>query len=747
MSELFKILPRRMPQASLPTYATNGELIITTDTNLIYVGKGPSTPIQQVGGGSSTTLPTGSGNKIVATPADGSSAASALRSLVAADIPALPYDASGLAASALSTAQSFATSAVAAETSRAETAEGLLAPKASPTFTGTVSGITAAMVGADASGAAAAAVATEVTNRNTAIAVETSRAETAEGLLALKTTTVNGHALSANVIVSASDITTGTLPHAQLPTLLSGDIPNNAANTSGSSASCTGNAATATNLAAAVALPAGTTATTQAALDNSLKLATTAYADAAVGVEKARALAAETLLAPIASPTFTGTVGGITYAMLSGSPAWNVEGNATGNMAISNAAFTTTFNQTAAVAWLWANTTAATGSTINASPLLELAAQYYTGSASATDTWTIGTSLAAGTNAASVLNITHSGSSGQATVMLPAGAAGKPALQFTGASTGVGLSQSAAGGGYLASSGVLDIQTSAGVSSICIAPNGASGVLMAVGYYSGGLAAGTITMCGNVNGSSVPSMTLGNMNASAFNQHGGNSTGIAFGTGAGTGYGNLQWIPSAGSNNFAAVSIAPGINSTAVLVTQTITSCTITSATAATLTVTTGTNYTVGATIVVSGLTGGTNTQLNGTWVIASTAATTVVITGSGWTTHTAAADSGTITQTPGTYAALRIAPVETAAPSGVVHKLIDCYAGAAGTTPMFSVDNKGNAVHAGYIVLSTTTSPTSAATAGQTGQIAWDSGKIYVCTSGGAAGAATWKAATLTAV
>jgi hypothetical protein len=38
-------------------------------------------------------------------------------------------------------------------------------------------------------------------------------------------TTVNGHALSANVVVSASDLTTGTLPHAQLPTLLAADIP------------------------------------------------------------------------------------------------------------------------------------------------------------------------------------------------------------------------------------------------------------------------------------------------------------------------------------------------------------------------------------------------------------------------------------------------------------------------------------------------------------------------------------------
>lgn len=57
------------------------------------------------------------------------------------------------------------------------------------------------------------------------------------------TTTVNGHALSSNVVVSASDITTGTLPHAQLPTLLSGDIPSNSANTSGTAAGLSANIA------------------------------------------------------------------------------------------------------------------------------------------------------------------------------------------------------------------------------------------------------------------------------------------------------------------------------------------------------------------------------------------------------------------------------------------------------------------------------------------------------------------------
>jgi len=62
-------------------------------------------------------------------------------------------------------------------------------------------------------------------------------------------TTVNGHALSSNVTVAASDLTTGTLPHAQLPALLSGDIPTNASNTSG----------TAANLSGTPTLPSGTT--------------------------------------------------------------------------------------------------------------------------------------------------------------------------------------------------------------------------------------------------------------------------------------------------------------------------------------------------------------------------------------------------------------------------------------------------------------------------------------------------------
>jgi hypothetical protein len=46
-----------------------------------------------------------------------------------------------------------------------------------------------------------------------------------------------------NKSINASEVNSGTLPHAQLPALLSGDIPNNAANTSGTAANITGIAA------------------------------------------------------------------------------------------------------------------------------------------------------------------------------------------------------------------------------------------------------------------------------------------------------------------------------------------------------------------------------------------------------------------------------------------------------------------------------------------------------------------------
>lgn len=48
-------------------------------------------------------------------------------------------------------------------------------------------------------------------------------------------------------------------------------------------------------------------------------------------------------------------------------------------------------------------------------------------------------------------------------------------------------------------------------------------------------------------------------------------------------------------------------------------------------------------------------------------------------------------------------------------------------------------------LIEANTLTPSSGATAGVTGQIAWDSGFVYICTAGGIAGSATWKKAALT--
>jgi hypothetical protein len=62
--------------------------------------------------------------------------------------------------------------------------------------------------------------------------------------------------------------------------------------------------------------------------------------------------------------------------------------------------------------------------------------------------------------------------------------------------------------------------------------------------------------------------------------------------------------------------------------------------------------------------------------------------------------DTGTATQqASGSYTALKIAAVETSL-GGTANKLIDCYAGAAGTTPMFSVGNQGTVTNAGGRIL-----------------------------------------------
>jgi hypothetical protein len=107
---------------------------------------------------------------------------------------------------------------------------------------------------------------------------------------------------------SASDLTTGTLPHAQLPALLSADIPNNAANT-------TGNAATATALAAAPTVcPTGQAPTGILANGNATGCAGSSGGAAFWGILIARNLVA---IAPLTTQ----------FANPGGNLTWDIEAN------------------------------------------------------------------------------------------------------------------------------------------------------------------------------------------------------------------------------------------------------------------------------------------------------------------------------------------------------------------------------------------------------------------------------------
>lgn len=103
----------------------------------------------------------------------------------------------------------------------------------------------------------------------------------------------------------------------------------------------------------------------------------------------------------------------------SGYNAWSNLANATAGLTLSNGANATEFDQTSNVVWKWTNTTTGTVATTNASPLLELSANAFHAASSTEDIWSIGTSLLAGTDKTSSLNITHvSGSTGPSVLQL-----------------------------------------------------------------------------------------------------------------------------------------------------------------------------------------------------------------------------------------------------------------------------------------------------------------------------------------
>lgn len=197
-------------------------------------------------------------------------------------------------ADALAAAASASAAAATAETEAAAALTAATAAESSLASIGT--SVTAAATSATAAASSATTAGTSATNA----AASASAASTSASGASASATTATG---------AASTATTQATNASASATAASGSA--SAASASASSAS-TSAASAASTLASAAplaspALTGNPTAPTQTALNNSTRLATTAYADAAVGVENTRALAAEALKAPLASPTFTGT--------------------------------------------------------------------------------------------------------------------------------------------------------------------------------------------------------------------------------------------------------------------------------------------------------------------------------------------------------------------------------------------------------------------------------------------------------
>ena len=425
-----------------------------------------------------------------------------------------------------------------------------------------------------------------------------------------------------------------------------------------------------------------------------------------------------------ATPTFRSLV----LADLPSIP-WSSLANPAGNLTLSMGTDTTTFNQTSNTPWLWANTTTSTSSTTNASPLLELAANYWTGSASAQDLWTLGSALGAGTNGKSILSLTHSGSTGNAYLATNAittssgagltldvnGNGGQINFTQQRGATSVGTLTFGSGGGIEGIS--LNASTQGGTVGMqanfttqSSATSGSSGILQHFGNNASSLTATSGTVVGVDIGSSGGGVTgdlsLGmtfaptstssaivnglriapTINVGAAVSWTGSATMLLVNptltaTGSGTPTINLMDLQVGGVSRFTvnqnghinnsttdvsgSVSSAP----TGIVATNVVVAV---GAATATFTVSSTEGFTVGDTVTASasGWTAGSGIASSTATVTSVTNTTTMVLTratGGPWVAGTYTAQTGTLAQTGGTSVSVIYATAYTSTPSVVV--------------------------------------------------------------------------------
>jgi hypothetical protein len=238
----------------------------------------------------------------------------------------------------------------------------------------------------------------------------------------------------------------------------------------------------------------------------------------------------------------------------SGSSAWSALTSPTANLTLSMAGYTTEFDQTSAVTWKWLNTTAATSTTAQPSPIIKLGGQgWKTSSSSSVEIdWTLQNVPNGGGYGAPYLVLACNPTAqygvnniGQPTVQLKSDNITPPALSFYGTAGNA--------------SPVLSIS--------CNRSDTTGGVNMVTDLnVSFAQRFAILSAAGSTTAAQGPIILLGGNggnNGRNFASTSGTSVAIDLcGTGLTSGSGTVMWNPSSGAGNMVFTRLQPVVNQT-----------------------------------------------------------------------------------------------------------------------------------------------------------------------------------------